>query len=121
MRRKSLTHESLNPAISGEADKNQNLQLSLFIPLLNEIINNTGKLIIVSEQKDTYCKKYMENSTVSSFMSLPFHVKNNISGYVMVQWCSLAKTDEINEEQCLKWLSWARDLIEVQLSQQPKK
>tara|TARA_R100001163_G_C5068280_1_gene208312 strand:- start:8881 stop:9498 length:618 start_codon:yes stop_codon:yes gene_type:complete len=121
MRRKSLTHESLNGGVSGEADRKQNLQLSLFIPLMNIILEDSGKLVMTHDQPDTYCKSYMENSSVVSFMALPLKTKNEISGYLMIQWCSLSKSDDINEEECTKILGKSRDLINIQLSQQPKK
>jgi len=121
MRRKSLTHESLNPAVSGEADKKQNLQLSLFIPLMNIIMDEKCDLEIISQKEDSYCKKYMESSQVVAFMALPLKHKNNVSGYLMLQWCSLGKLDDVNEAVSSDILRKSRDLIEVELTRLPKK
>lgn len=117
MRKLSITHESLNPAMSSGVDKIQDIQLSLFIPLLNEIIKNdtVAKLKIVAEEKDGYYKNFMENANVYAYMALPLRHRSEITGYVMLQWCSLFKIDSIDEKECSILLKKMRNMIEIEL------
>jgi hypothetical protein len=118
MKKMSLTHESLNTGISSEGDKKQNVLLSRFVPLLNKILIDDPILYIVSEDDETYGKQFMESSNVVAYIVLPLVNKNILIGYVMCQWCSWNKADEIDVEGAQEETLKIRNLVEVQLSHQ---
>ena len=121
MKKMTCTHESINTGVSGEGDRKKDLAVTMFLPLLNLIKDNIAKIHITSAFPDTYCKKFMETSSVIAFSSLPIRHNNNIVGYIMCQWCSWNKTDAIDEISIENEMESARNRIEIYLGQQLKK
>ena len=117
MKKFSVTHESLNVGTSGEGDIKRDLLITMFLDKLNIVTKNESKLYITTELKDSYSKQYMINSNITAFDILPIRRKNEIMGYVMVQWCSLGKMDEIDETTLSEQILYARDCIEIYLQQ----
>jgi hypothetical protein len=117
MKKFSVTHESLNIGTSGEGDTKRDLLISMFLDKLNIVTKNEPKLHITSKLEDSYSKQYMKNSNIMAFSILPIRRKNEILGYVMVQWCSLGKVDEIDETTLSEQLVYTRDCIEIYLQQ----
>jgi hypothetical protein len=61
----------------------------------------------------------MQNSNTIAFSFLPLRGEfDTIMGYIMCQWCSWSKADEIDEDVVEENLIEARGSVEVQLSQQ---
>ena len=117
----SLTHESLRKGVSSERGLKQDLLLSMCIDGLTLLIEDDPKIHMVSELEDSWCKQFMENSNTIAFSFLPIRQNNQAIGYVMAQWCSLSKADEINEEPTREWVVTSRKIIEVQLGHQLNK
>ena len=117
MKLKSLTHESLANGVAGEGDKKQRLQLSVFIPIMQVVMKNSPEIHEVKGKPESYCKQVMETANVVSFSVLPLKTKGSVTGYLMLQWCSLSKAIYTNEQQVRNEMEQARDRIEVYLSQ----
>jgi len=122
MRKLSLTHESLARGISAESDKKTNLLISLFSPLIEKIINNSAEMYFTTSEKEGFHKSFLEISNINSFMVLPVKYKNNINGYLMLQWCSPNKTKKALNDivQISKLLTDVRDRTQVLLEEQTR-
>ena len=122
MRKLSLTHESVSRGVAAEGDKKTGLLISLFAPLIEKIINNSADMHFITSEREGVHKSFMEISNVNSFMVLPVKYKNNISGYLMLQWCSPSKTKKAlnNIVQTSKLITDARDRIQVLLEEQTR-
>lgn len=122
MRKLSLTHESVSRGVAAEGDKKTGLLISLFAPLIEKIINNSADMHFITSEREGFHKSFMEISNVNSFMVLPVKYKNNISGYLMLQWCSPSKTKKAlnNIVQTSKLITDARDRIQVLLEEQTR-
>ena len=118
MKKLSLTHESLRNGVSSEMNIKKDLLLSMCIDGLTLLTKDTSDLYITETLDDSWCKQLLQNSNVISFSFLPLRKQNDIIGYVMCQWCSLSKVDDIDEEDMSLDLERARQLIEVQLDQE---
>jgi len=118
MKKMSLTHESLASGCSSEMEVKKDLLLSLCVEGLSLLKNDEPKLHIVEQMDDSWCKKFMQTSNTISFCFLPIRTKNTIMGYVMCQWCSWSKTDEIDESPVSEELESARNTIEMELHKQ---
>ena len=121
MKKMSLTHESLVNGISSEMETKKDLLLSLCVEGLRLLMENEPKIHITANLEDSWCKQFMENSNVVSFSFLPIRNKGVVIGYVMCQWCSWSKTDEIIEDIAIEEITNSRKLIEVQLSHEREK
>ena len=118
MKKFSCTHESINVGVSPEGDLKKDLLITRFMPLLNVVKSNSSKLHIVDSLEDTYTKQYLQNTNVIAFSVLPLRKKHEILGYIMCEWCSWGKVDEIDEASMVEEMIQARNSIEVQLNEQ---
>jgi len=118
MKKQSLTHESLRKGVSSEREVKQDLLLSMCIDGLTLLVEDNPKIYMVNVLEDSWCKQFMENSNTVAFSFLPIRKNNQAIGYIMIQWCSLSKVDEIDEEIVLDWMERSRKIIEIQLDQQ---
>ena len=121
MKRMSLTHESLERSVSGEIKNHQDLVMSMFMPLLEMVKKDEATLQYVTKMEDSYPKQHLESSNVIAFSALPIRRNNMIVGYVMTQWCSWNKVDDIDEELVEDWMNRSQSLIEVELINQKRK
>tara|TARA_B100001094_G_C18185316_1_gene803435 strand:+ start:93 stop:725 length:633 start_codon:yes stop_codon:yes gene_type:complete len=121
MKKQSLTHESLRKGVSSEREVKQDLLLSMCIDGLTLVLEDDPQIYMVSELEDSWCKQFMENSNTIALSFLPIRQNNQAIGYVMSQWCSLAKADEIDTETVSEWMETSRKIIEVQLGHQLNK
>ena len=120
MRKFSLTHESLARGMSADASRIKSLLCSMFLPLLNYIIEDDAKLIDVEKMNHSFCKQFFEDNNVEGFSVLPIRVKNQITGFLMVQWCNGMKFEYIKPIEIEELMNTARNAIEVQLASQKK-
>jgi hypothetical protein len=115
MKKMSLTHESLDKGVSSELSNKQDILLSLCIGGLNLLLKDNPIMHIVEDMEDSWCKQFYQSSNIIAFAFLPIKKNGQAIGYVMVQWCSWAKADTVEDEIISKELEDARALIEVQL------
>tara|TARA_Y100000034_G_scaffold105198_1_gene132320 strand:+ start:40 stop:705 length:666 start_codon:yes stop_codon:yes gene_type:complete len=115
MKKLSLTHESLDKGVSSEMSVKQNLLLSMCVEGLMLLLEDDSKIYIVDILEDSWCKQLLENSNVVAFSFLPLKKYGQAIGYVMVQWCSWNKADNVDEVEMSEYVENARNLIEVQL------
>lgn len=120
MRKFSVTHESLVRGIDSCANRMHGVLCSLFVPLLNLVLENKATIQYVSDQKDSYFKQFFESRNIEAFSVLPVYTKNQLTAFLLVQWCNSSKIDELEpifvEHQMLK----VRNAIQVQLGLQPR-
>tara|TARA_E500000318_G_C3551388_1_gene209071 strand:- start:351 stop:983 length:633 start_codon:yes stop_codon:yes gene_type:complete len=121
MKKQSLTHESLRKGVSSEREVKQDLMLSMCIDGLTLVLEDDAHIYMVSDLEDSWCKQFMENSNTVAFSFLPIRKNNQAIGYVMAQWCSMSKADDIDEEMSIEWMERSRKIIEVQLGHQLNK
>lgn len=115
MKKMSLTHESLDKGVSSELPNKQDILMSLCVDGLNTLLKDNPEVHIVEDMEDSWCKQFYQSSNIITFAFLPIKKHGQAIGYVMIQWCSWAKSDEIEDEIISKELEDARALIEVQL------
>lgn len=118
MKKLSLTHESLNKGTSGEGDKIQGILISRFVPLMNKLVQKDSSLCLVEDMEQSYFKQFMVSGSILAFIALPIKYRGMITGYAMCQWCSWDKLDKLDEEKATSTLEYAKNNIEVLLSQQ---
>jgi len=115
MKKLSLTHESLDKGVSSEMSVKQNLLLSMCVEGLMLLLEDDSKIYVVDTLEDSWCKQLLENSNVIAFSFLPLKKYGQAIGYVMVQWCSWNKADDVDEVEMSEHIENARNLVEVQL------
>ena len=118
MKKLSLTHESVNKGTSGEGDKIQGLLISRFLPLIQKLIQEDSSLSLVEDMEESYFKQFMTSGSILAFIVLPIKYRGMTTGYVMCQWCSWEKLDKLDEKSSTSALEYAKNTIEVLLSQQ---
>ena len=121
MKRMSLTHESLERSVSGEIKNHQDLLMTMFMSLLEVIRKDEATLQYVNKMEDSYAKQHLESGNVIAFSILPIRRDNMIVGYIMNQWCSWNKVDDIDDELIEDWMNRSQSLIEVELINQKRK
>lgn len=118
MRKFSLTHESLEKGIDSDANRIKGLLCSMFIPLLNLVLADDSKIHYTVDLKNSYLKQYLESRNVEAFAVLPIRIMNQLTGFLMVQWCSSLKAERIDEIYSSGQMTKIRDQITAQLGQQ---
>jgi hypothetical protein len=120
MRKFSITHESLEKGIESDANRIKGVLCSMFIPLLNLVLEDTPKIYYTVDLKNSYLKQYLESRSVEAFSVLPVKIQNQTTGFVMVQWCSGLKAERIDETFTMNELTKIRNQITAQLGQQKR-
>lgn len=118
MRKFSITHESLIRGIGSCVGQMSGSLCSLFVPLLSLVLDNTPVITYTTDLKDCYFKQFFESRNIEAFTVLPITVKNQVTGFVLVQWCSSIKAEEIDKELVVKEIGKIRNLIAIQLGLQ---
>lgn len=120
MRKFSVTHESLERSVDSCANKMHAVLCSLFIPLIQLVLDNKAKMYFTQDLKDSYFKQFFESRNIEGFSVLPLIVRNQTTGFLLVQWCNSKKIDEVEPVFIEHQVEKIRNLIQVQLHQQPK-
>ena len=120
MRKFSITHESLTRGIGSCVGQMTGSLCSLFVPLLSLVLDNSTVITYTTDLKDSYFKQFFESRNIEAFIVLPVTVKNQVTGFVLVQWCSSIKAEEIDEQLAVKEVAKIRNLVAVQLGLQQK-
>jgi Fe2+ transport system protein B len=118
MKKMSLTHESLRSGISAEVHQKKDVLISAYIDFIRSILDNKHRFEIVGAMKESYQKQLFIASNVVAYMAIPLQSKGVNIGYVIVHWCSDEKVEKVQEEPASNEMKYAKDRIEVQLSQQ---
>lgn len=118
MRKFSITHESSHKGYISQTLKFKNVLCSLFIPLLNRVIDNKAIIYQVQGMQDSYAKHFFEDENVSHYACLPLKSKNVTVGFVLMQWHFDFPPDLNNEHAIMEHFNSIKDSIEIQLSYQ---
>tara|TARA_Y100000034_G_C6891147_1_gene409962 strand:- start:475 stop:1137 length:663 start_codon:yes stop_codon:yes gene_type:complete len=120
MKKFSVTHESLGIGVSGEGEYKKDLLVTMFLEQLTLLKQDEPILHFTDSMKESYSKRYLQNSNVIAFSTLPIRKKREIVGYVMLEWCSENKVADIDIEYMKEVFEESRTHVEVQLDQQLK-
>lgn len=120
MRKFSVTHESLERSVDSCASKMHAVLCSLFIPLVQLVLDNKAKIHFTQDLKESYFKQFFESRNIEGFSVLPLIVRNQTTGFILVQWCNSKKVDGVEPIFVEHQVEKIRNLIQVQLHQQPK-
>jgi len=93
----------------------------MFLPILNLVKKDNAEIHMVSVLEESYAKHFLESSNVIAFSVLPVKTSGLISGYVISQWCSWEKADDVDEEIVEDWMHRSRSLLEVELETHSQK
>ena len=118
MSKMTLTHESLAIGTSSELYRKKDIPMSMCIEGLNLLKDNNAEFHMVDALPDSWCKKFLQSSNVIAFSFLPLTKNKEIIGYVMCQWCSWSKADEVDEIKMSSFLENSRNIIEIILEEQ---
>ena len=118
MRKFSITHESAHKGYVSQAVKFKNVLCSLFIPLLNKVIEDRAMIYQVEAMTDSFAKHFFEDENISHYACLPLKNKNITVGFILIQWHDDFTPEIANEEATMKHFDTIRDSIEIQLSYQ---
>jgi hypothetical protein len=116
----SLTHESLEKGIESDVNRIKGVLCSMFVPLLNLVLEDNPKIHYTVDLKNTYFKQYLESRSVEAFSVLPIRIQNQTTAFIMVQWCSGLKAERIDETFSMNELTKIRNQITAQLGQQKR-
>lgn len=118
MRKFSITHESSHKGYISQSLKFKNVLCSLFIPLLNKVLENKGTMHHVDAMSNSYAKHFFEDENISHYACLPLRNKNINIGFVLLQWHFDFPPDMENQNSTTEYFENIRDSIELQLSYQ---
>ena len=120
MKKFSLTHESTNPGVTGVRSDSQDVLLSLFVDMLEHVVRNDPKPILVASLPDCHWKRTLESQQVVLFTLVPLYDVSGavITGFMCVEWCSLSKADGVNDEVGAFEVKEKSRLIQVELAKQ---
>lgn len=118
MRKFSITHESAHRGYTSQTIKFKNVLCSLFIPLLNKVIEDKPIIYQVEAMSESYAKHFFEDENISHYSCLPLKNKNVTVGFILLQWHFDFSPNIANEEIIMKHFHTIRDSIQIQLSYQ---
>jgi hypothetical protein len=118
MRKFSITHESAHRGYISQAVKFKNVLCSLFIPLLNKVIEDKAIIYQVAGMSESYAKHFFEDENISHYSVLPLKNKNITVGFILMQWHFDFPPELENEEAIMKHFDTIRDSVQIQLSYQ---
>ena len=120
MRKFSLTHESVEKGIESDGQRIQGFLCSMFLPLLLLVVEDDAKIHYTVDLKDSYTKQYLESRNVEAFSLAPLKIQNQMTGFIMVQWCSGTKAEVIDADYSKFQIKKIADSIAVQLGHQKR-
>jgi hypothetical protein len=121
MAKLTMTHESLRTGVSPESPNWRDLQMSTMHHLLEKTKDGKCTLNIPTEDGDNYSKQQLVAANVVAYSIIPLHKNNHYSGFVMCQWCSWNKVDEIVESNIPDLLIDTRNRLQIELDREKKK
>jgi hypothetical protein len=120
MRKFSLTHESVEKGIESDGERIQGFLCSMFLPLILNVLENDPKIRYTVDLKNSYVKQYLESRNVEAFSVMPIQINNQITGFVLNQWCNGNIIDKLDNTSCSYEMYKITNAITVQLAQQKK-
>jgi hypothetical protein len=120
MKKFSLTHESTNPGVSDVRLDSQDVLLTLYVELLEHVVRNDPKPVMVNDLPDCHWKRVLESQQVVLFSLIPLHDVSGavITGFLCTEWCSLSKADEVTDDVVEFEVREKSRLIQVELAKQ---
>jgi hypothetical protein len=118
MRKFSITHESSHKGYASQAAKFKNVLCSLFIPLLNKVIDDKAVIYQIESMPDSYAKHFFEDENISHYSCLPLKNKNITVGFILLQWHFDFPPSLENEHAVMEHFKTIKESIQIQLSYQ---
>ena len=116
MKKSSITHESVNNGITTEGHFKKDLNISLFMPLLDQVKADASIIFKTGDHPDSYHKSVLESSNVIGYVVLPIYGEMGCIGYLMCQWCSWSKFDAVDDVTATELASSIRDQLNALLT-----
>ena len=122
MKKFSLTHQSTTAGVSDTRNECQDVLLSLFIDMLESIVKDEPIPMMTSQLQDCHFKKWLESNHVVLFSIIPIKDASGtlINGFMTTEWCSLTKSDDVDDRFVSKEMVEKRRYIEAELAKQNK-
>lgn len=118
MRKFSITHESSHKGYISQSLKFKNVLCSMFIPLLNKVLEDKSSIHHVEAMSNSYAKHFFEDENISHYSCLPLKNKNSTVGFILLQWHFDFPPDMENQNSITDYTNTIRNSIELQLSYQ---
>jgi len=118
MRKFSVTHESTHKGYTSQVNKLKASLCSMFIPLLNHVVENKNLLYATMALPDSFVKAFFEDENICNYACLPIKNKGTNVGFVLIQWHDDFAPKPEEYDVYMKHFDSIRDSIQVQLSQQ---
>ena len=118
MRKFSITHESSHKGYISQSLKFKNVLCSLFIPLLNKVLENKSTIHHVEAMAESYAKHFFEDENIAYYSCLPLKNKNVNIGFILLQWHFDFPPNMENQQSISEYTDTIRDSVEIQLSYQ---
>jgi len=122
MKKMSLTHESLETGIASEMDgaglnTKKDILLTLVVNSMVLMMKDDPQLRVTEELNSCHMKNLLHSNAVVAFSFLPIRRSDEqIVGYIMAQWCSLSKVDDVDINTMMLAMEDAREEIEIELN-----
>lgn len=116
MKKSSITHESVNNGITTEGHIKKDLNISLFMPLLDQVKADAPIVFKTADHPDSYHKSVLEASNVLGYIVLPIYGEMGCIGYLMCQWCSWSKFDAVDDVTATELAVSVRDQLNALLT-----
>jgi len=116
MRKFSITHESSHKGYISQSLKFKNVLCSLFIPLLNKVIENKSTIHHVDAMSESYAKHFFQDENISHYSCLPLKNKNTNIGFILLQWHFDFPPDMENQQGTMDYFENIKNSVELQLS-----
>jgi len=121
MAKLTMTHESVRTGVSPESPNWRDLQMSTMHHLLEKTKDGKCTFNLPIEDGDNYSKQQLMAANVLAYSIIPLYKNNYFSGFVMCQWCSWSKVDEIVESNIPDLLIAARNKLQIELDREQMK
>lgn len=118
MRKFSITHESSHKGYISQSLKFKNVLCSLFIPLLNKVLENKSTIHHVEAMAESYAKHFFEDENIAYYSCLPLKNKNVNIGFILLQWHFDFPPNMENQQSISEYTDTIKDSVEIQLSYQ---
>ena len=116
MKKSSITHESVNNGITTEGHIKKDLNISLFMPLLDQVKADAPIVFKTADHPDSYHKSVLEASNILGYIVLPIYGEMGCIGYLMCQWCSWSKFDAVDDVTATELAVYVRDQLNALLT-----
>jgi hypothetical protein len=118
MRRMSISHQSCDPKISSTMQFRQDVLVSRFVEIIQQLRENNPHIRNVSSLFESNTKKFYELHDTTGFSILPLFCSDSlvVYGYITIEWCDLQTIDNVDETDVKSHMEYTRDQVSFLLN-----